>query len=207
MTSSKSNNRKRRNTFRKRNRDYAAEYARRIALAESRGLSRSVGRGHARAGERPRPPGLQLIDPKMPDERAIRAMSRGATLRAAAKAEGLTEESVRRYLKENTQAKRTGGAWSITDLRPRQYPFYSGGRLVSPWLSPEESSRAAKFMQAVQAYLPSGEEGVLEAFAGAGVTDIYGHRHPFEADPDKLYELDHAGELNFPEIYKIVSEG
>lgn len=36
-------------------RDYAAEYARRVALGESRGLSRSQARGHARIekGERP----------------------------------------------------------------------------------------------------------------------------------------------------------
>lgn len=34
-------------------RDYAAEYARRIARAEAKGLSRSQARGHAKPGERP----------------------------------------------------------------------------------------------------------------------------------------------------------
>ena len=34
-----------------RSRDYKAEYARRIASAAKRGLSRSQGRGHARVGE------------------------------------------------------------------------------------------------------------------------------------------------------------
>ena len=110
-------------------RDYAAEYARRIALAESRGLSRSVGRGHARAGERPRPSGVRLVNPYMPDERALKRMAQGDSLRAAAKAVGVTEERLRRHLKESTNARRIGRRWEISDQRPRQYPF---GRLVRP---------------------------------------------------------------------------
>jgi hypothetical protein len=201
---SKPRNPKRRRPIGKR--DYGAEYARRVALAESRGLSRSVGRGHARAGERIRPPGVRLINPYLPEERAIKRMAHGESLRAAAKAVGVTEERLRRHLKENTDAKPVGRRWEISDQRPRQYPFYSAGRLVSPWLSLEEASKAAHYMQAVQRYLPRGDPALLEPFVDDGVVDIYGHRHPFETDEDTILQLDQAGELNFPEIYKIIAE-
>lgn len=199
-------NQKRRRALRARIRDFKAEYARRVAHPAKLHLPLSVRRGHPRAGERPKPPGLQLIDPKRPEERAVRSIARGSTLRAAAKAEGITEERVRRYLKENTDARRVGRNWEVSDQRPRQYPFYSDKRLVSPWLSPEEASRAAKYMQAVHAFLPGGQEQLLAPFAGDGVVDIYAKRHPFEVEPNELYMLDQAGELDFPEIYKIVSE-
>ena len=43
-------------------------------------------------------------------------------------------------------------------------------------------------------------------YVGEGVVDIHGKRHPFEVEPNEIYMLDQAGELDFPEIYKIVSE-
>ena len=201
---SKGSGRKRRTKPR---RDYRAEYARRIALAESRGKSRSVGRGHARAGEKPKPPGLRLINPTAPEERAIKLISGGSSLRSAAKTVGLTEERVRRYLKENTKAHRQGRTWMIQDERPRQFPFYSSGRLISPWLVPKDASKAGKYDGAVDVFLETGEAALIAPFVGDGVTDVYGKRHHFETDLNMLYELDAAGELNFPEIYKIVSEG
>ena len=188
-------------------RDFGAEYRRRIALAESRGQSRSVGRGHARAGERPKVPGLRLINPKLPEEQAIRRIAKGATLRSAALSEGLPEGKLRRYLKENTAATWNGRAWTILDSRPRQFPFYSQGRLIAPRLSLEEASKAAKFEQAVRAFLPTGDEERLAPFVGESVTDIRGLRYRFETRPNTLYELDSAGELDFLELYKTVVEG
>ncbi len=140
-----------------------------------------------------------MIDPRLAEERAVKQIKQGISLRAAAKAEGVSEEKVRRYLKENTGASRIGRTWIIEDERPRQYPFYSDGRLASPWLAPEEASRAAKFMLAVQAFLPSGGEDLLAPFIGQSVTDIHGKHYPFETDPNGLFELDAAGELDFPE--------
>jgi hypothetical protein len=198
---------KKRSIFKRRNRNYQLEYIRRIALAESRDQSRSVGRGHARAGEKPKSPGLRLVNPTLPDERAIKLISKGSSLRSAAKAVGLTEERVRRYLKENTTAARQGRVWIIQDDRPRQFPFYSEGRLVSPWLAPKDASKAGKYDGAVDMFLETGEAALIEPFIGESVVDIHGKRHPFETDLNTLYELDAAGELNFPEIYKIVSEG
>jgi hypothetical protein len=54
-------------------------------------------------------------------------------------------------------------------------------------------------------FLVTGDDSLLEPYAGQGVTDTNGKFYPFEVDPNALYELDSAGELNFPEFYKIIS--
>lgn len=190
---------------RSRKRDYRAEYAHRIARGEAAGKSRSVARGHARAGERPRPAGPRLAAGKGPYELAVRQIARGSTLRASARELGLREEPLRRYLKENVQAERNGRKWTITDNRPRQFPIFSDDAIAHPWLTPAEATRASDYMRAVGKFLFSGRRKLLARFEGAGVTDINGRFFPFETDPDRLYELDAAGELSFPELYKIVS--
>lgn len=186
-------------------RDFKSEYAKRIDRGLAAGKSRSQARGHARAGERPRPPGPRLARGKGPFELAVRKIARGSTLRSAAREFGLREEMLRRYLKENVEAKREGRRWVITDTRPRQFPIFSDGAIAQPWLAPAEATRASEYMQAVSRFLYTGRRKVLRPFEGLGVTDIKGKSYPFETDPDALYELDAAGELSFPELYKIVS--
>lgn len=199
-------NRTRRRAFKRaKTRDFKAEYARRVANGLAAGKSRSQARGHARAGERPKPPGPRLAHGKGPFELAVRKIARGSDLRAAAREFGLREEMLRRYLKENVQAERRGRKWVITDDRPRQFPIFSEGAIANPWLTPAEATRASEYMQAVSRFLFTGRRKVLRPFEGAGVTDIKGKSYPFETDPDALYELDAAGELSFPELYKIVS--
>jgi hypothetical protein len=188
-----------------RKRDFKLEYRRRVDRALAAGKSLSQGRGHARAGERPKPPGPRLAAGKGPFELAVRKIARGSSLRASAREFGLREETLRRYLKENVQAERKGRKWTITDSRPRQFPVYSDGALAKPWLSPAEATLASEYMRAVNHFLYTGRRKLLRPFEGAGVADIKGRAHPFETDPDALYELDAAGELSFPEIYKIVS--
>jgi hypothetical protein len=145
------------------------------------------------------------VDPNSAEERAVKLMKGGASLRHAAAAEHISEGRLRRYLKENTDAARAGRQWHIIDRRPRQFPVYSRRRLVSPWLTPDEASRAGQFMQAVSAFLPSGSATLIAPFKGEGVRDIYGKFHPFETDENTLYELDQSGELSFPEFYRIVA--
>src|SRR5271167_2258706 len=94
-------------------RDYGAEYARRIQGGMSKGLSRSQARGHARAGERPRP--SRQVNPRSKEEMAIKVMAGGITLRDAAKGFGLSEQHLRRYVKENVNAVWKGRRWIIED--------------------------------------------------------------------------------------------
>ena len=162
-------------------------------------------RRQARAGERPKPSGPVKVDPKRPEERALKLMKNGSSLRGAAAAEGVTPERLRRYVKENTDAKRVGRKWQILDKRPRQFPFFSKGRVVSPVLSPSETSKAATYMHAVHDFLPSGDAASLDPFRGDGVRDTAGKLYPFETDENTLYELDNAGELSFPEFYRIIA--
>jgi hypothetical protein len=201
-------------------RDYAAEYKRRIANAMKNGHSRSQARGHPKAGEafiskpaktKPAKPSkglkepLALIDPKRPEEQAIKAMKKGTSLKGAAAEAGISQERLRKYLKDQTEASYRGRRWKIIDDRPRQFPFYSEERLVTAWLQSNELTDAGKFMHAVKTFLAFGNEQRLKPFEGQGVRDIKGKFYPFETDPNVLYELDNTGELSFPEIYKIAA--
>jgi hypothetical protein len=187
-----------------RRRDYSAEYPRRIHRGLSKGLSRSQARGHARAGERPKPT-RPIIDPKGAEERAIRAMMVGFSLRESARLYGLSEQHLRRYVKENVGAKWERRRWIFDDQRARQFPVYSEGQLKTLTLKPFEASSAGLFMNAVRRFLSIGDRQLLAPYEGQGVKDVNGRFHRFETDPNRLYELDARGELNFPEIYRITA--
>ena len=185
-------------------RDYQKEYARRVALVTQKGLSRSAARGHPRAGERKKPATGRAVDPNSREERALKMMRRGSSLRDAAGHYRMSQERLRAYLKETTAATRENGRWNIVDDRLRQFPFYSNGTVVIPWLSNEQTSEAARYMQAVKLFLRSPDDSDLRTrFAGKGVRDINGRFYPFELDENTLYELDHRDEAVIPEQYRI----
>jgi hypothetical protein len=72
-------------------------------------------------------------------------------------------------------------------------------------LKPYEASEAGSFMNAVSRFFRSGDRQLLEPYEGQGIADVKGRFHRFETDPNRLYELDSNGELNFPEFYRITS--
>jgi hypothetical protein len=187
----------------KRQRDYRKEYARRAALGEQRGFSRSMARGHPKAGERRRPPSSKTVDPNSREERALKMIRHGGSLHAAAGHFRMSQERLRAYLKETTAATRENGRWKIVDRRLRQFPFYSNGSVVIPWMTNEETSEAARYMQAVKLFLHSGDASFLKPFAGKGARDVNGRSYAFELDENTLYELDHRDEAVIPEQYRI----
>jgi hypothetical protein len=186
----------------KKKRNYKHEYRRRKARGKHLGRSRAAARGHARAGERARPVGVST-NPKGPEESGLKMMKRGTSLKAAARANRISEERLRRYLRENTEATRSGKVWRIIDLRRFHLPIYSRGHIVPVWLSETEATKAGEYLAAVGRFLPRGNASILKPFVGDGVRDIAGVFHPFETRENKLYQLDTAGELSVPEIYKI----
>jgi hypothetical protein len=186
----------------KKKRNYKHEYRRRKARGKHLGLSRAAARGHARAGERARPAGI-ATNPRGPEESGLKMMKHGAGLKAAARANGISQERLRRYLHENTEATRKNGEWLIIDLRRFHLPIYSRGQIVSVWLSDTEATKAGEYLSAVGRFLPTGDASILRPFVGDGVRDTAGSFHPFETRQNKLYQLDTAGELSVPEIYKI----
>jgi hypothetical protein len=187
----------------KRTRDHKQEYARRVARGAQRGLSRSAARGHPRAGERQRANSSKTVDPTSREERALKIMRHGGSLGDAASHFRMSQERLRAYLKETTVATREKGRWKIIDHRLRQFPLYSNGTVVSPWMSVEQTSEAARYMQAVKLFLHSGEASFLKPFAGKGARGVNGRLYPFELDENTLYELDHRDEAVIPEQYRI----
>jgi len=168
----------------------------------ARGLSFFQARGHARAGEREKPTSVP-IDPHSPQEMALKLMKRGESLKNAAKTNKISQERLRRYVLENTQATRVRRRWQIVDPRRFHFPIYSRGRIVELWLSADEATKAGRYMSAVGYFLPTGNASLLLPFKGEGVRDLTGAFHPFETNENTLYRLDTAGELSVPEIYKI----
>jgi hypothetical protein len=187
----------------KRQRDYRKEYARRVAVAAQKGLSRSAARGHPRAGERRKVPSAKTIDPHSREEQALRMMRRGSSLRDASNHYRMSQERLRAYIKETTGATRENGRWKIVDHRSRQFPFYSNGEVAIPWMSLDQTSEAGRYMQAVKQFLRTGDARLLAPFAGKGARDVNARFYPFELDENTLYELDHRGEAVIPELYRI----
>jgi hypothetical protein len=186
----------------KQKRNYKREYRRRKARGRRLGLTTSAARGHARVGERSKPAGIST-NPHGPEETGLKMMKRGATLKAAASANHISQERLRRYLRENTDAKREGKIWRIVDLRRFHLPIYSRGQIVELWLPDDEATKAGEYLSAVSRFLPTGEISHLKPFVGEGVRDTSGTFHPFETGGNTLYRLDSKGELSVPEIYKI----
>ena len=130
-------------------------------------------------------------------------MRRGSSLRDASNHYRMSQERLRAYLKETTRATRENGRWKIVDHRLRQFPFYSNGAVVTPWMSIQETSEVGRYMQAVKQFLRTGDTGFIEPFTGKGARDVNSRFYPFELDENTLYELDHRDEAVIPEQYRI----
>jgi hypothetical protein len=186
----------------KRKRNYKLEYHRRKARGKRLGLSTSAARGHARVGERPKPAGIST-NPRGPEETGLKMMKHGASLKAAAGANHISQERLRRYVRENAETSRKGKVWKITDRRRFHLPIYSRGQTVEVWLSDDGATKAGEYLSAISRFLPTGDASHLKPFVGDGVRDVSGTFHPFETGGNTLYRLDTKGELSVPEIYKI----
>jgi hypothetical protein len=184
-----------------RKRDYRAEYARRIANAEMRGLTRSQARGHARPGEatlrssRSAPENL---------EAAFREMRRVGSQTAAAKAYNIAPERLRRFIREHSLAERHGRTWQFTDARTREMQVISGGDVYRVRLAGfDQASLNGKHLAAVKAFLTSNDIELLRPFEGQSVIDAKGKSHPLETNPNILHRLAAAGGEVFHEIYRL----
>jgi hypothetical protein len=190
---------------RRQKRDYRGEYQRRIERGLARGLNRSHARGHARAGDAPQGSGATVIDPNDPRERALLRMKQGASMKAAAKAEKVSTERLRRYIKENVQATREGRRWKVIDRRGVEIAFCSEGTFRWIKVSTDKASEIGHYWVAVNRFLRTNDPSHLAPYEGKGVRDVTGKLWPFETRPNVLRRLDSAGELSFLEIYKNVA--
>ncbi len=190
------NGRKKRRTFRKR--DFKLEYQKRVERGLSAGKSRSAARGHARAIDLPKP-SPRPIDQKASLERALAKMRRGHSQAAAAKAEGVSVESLRRHRLLHTTSRRQGKSWLIFDTRPQPYWVASDGKRTSVSLANDEGTEVSAHWRAIDNFLRTNDADYLDAFEGEGVRDVKGRFHQFETRPNVLRKMEAVGEPLLPE--------
>lgn len=187
-------------------RDYQAEYARRIQRGLTKGLSRSQARGHAKAKEAPLRSRSKPLADKKRVEKAVKALRDGKSQKAAAKGARISVERLRRFIYDNKLATRQGSRWVMTDNRPRRVPTIHRGQfrtVVVPTFA--QASLAGKYHNAVGHFVRSNELDVLEPFEGQGLTDMKGRFFEFETDPNEIHRYASADNPAFHEIYQIIS--
>jgi hypothetical protein len=189
----------------KRPRDYAAEYARRIARAATKGLTRSQARGHPRLGEAAvsakRPP-KPIPDDRL--QRALRVLRQEGTLKSAAKAAHISPERLRHIARSKGAIKKHGRRWIVDPNLPRRMPMFSRRRAIEVTVTGDSASKVGAYMDAVGKFSTSNDRDLLKPFEGQSVTDTNGKSHPFETNPNALHRLLSAGEATFEQVYRIV---
>lgn len=185
-------------------RNYQAEYARRLARAFAKGLSRAQARGHAKSGEAPIKPQRSKAD-TAPLEAALKSLHASGSLRQAAKDTRVSAERFRRFLSENRLAMRTGRKWTITDERPREMTVLSNGKARNLILRNfENASLNGRHLAAVGQFLASNDAELLAPFEGQSVSDASELSYVLETNPNALYRIANSGSEVFEHVYRLI---
>lgn len=187
-----------------RQRNYAVEYRRRIQRGVARGLTRAQAAGHPKLGEPLAANVGRLTKATKEINLAISNMRNGDSLRAAARDAGVSEQRLRRFLQRRNMAVRKGNQWHIHDLRPREVPVLSDGRLIVAKTDLKEAQIAGYGWDVQGRARNTHDLDLLEELEGKGVTDVSGHFHPFETDPNTLLRLAATEDDAFYEVYQIL---
>ncbi len=190
-----------------RQRDYQAEYQRRIQRGTAEGLSRSQARGHPRPGERSASgiASVPFYDKQL--ETGLKAIREQKTVREAAKVIHVAPERLTTYLKQTGVVEKRSGRWRVSlDLRWREIPIYSGGRLHTITVtSYGDTFVIGRYMAAVKEFKRTNDASLLAPFVGQSVVDVQGKRYVFETRPNVLYRvLDAHGDV-FEQMYRIIA--
>jgi hypothetical protein len=187
-------------------RNYFAEYARRIARAVAKGLSRSQARGHPRPTEAivaSRRLARPLEDDRL--QLALKVLRQEKSLTTAAREAKVSPERLRRYATEKNIIERRGRRWIVRHELPRRMLLFSDGRAVQVVVGDFASaSKVGRFMSAVSAFLRTNNPAGLREFEGVSVSNISAKTYPFETRPNALYRIASAHDQSFEHIYRIV---
>jgi hypothetical protein len=187
-------------------RNYAVEYARRIARAVAKGLSRSQARGHPKPAEAVI--GSKRTTRPLEDDRlqlALKVLRQEKSLTTAAQEAKVSPERLRRYATEKNIIERRGRRWIVRQELPRRMLLFSDGRALQVVVGDFASaSKVGRFMSAVSAFLRTNNPAGLREFEGMSVADISGKTHVYETRPNALYRLASAHDQSFEHIYRIV---
>ncbi len=188
------------------NRDYRAEYHRRIARGAAKGISRSQARGHPKPTEATiasRRPPRPIDDDRL--QLAFKVLRQEKSFGAAARAAKISPERLRHFATERDIIERQGRRWIVRHQLPRRMLVFSDGRAVLVVVGDFDSaSKIGRFMCARGKFLQTHQPAGLREFEGVSVTDINGQVHPFETRPNALYRLASANDQSFEQIYRVV---
>lgn len=185
-----------------RQRDYKAEYQRRMASAAARGLSKSQARGHARAGETSLKAKPEKKDPAL--EVGLKSLHKQGSLTRAAKEARVSPERLSRFIHVNALAERHGRTWKITDSRHRHMQVISNGEIRRRVLAGfDQASLNGTYLNAVKQFIRTNDRDLLAPFIGCSVVDASGKSHLLETDPNLLYRLAHSGNEVFEDVYRL----
>ena len=186
-----------------RSRDYKAEYQRRLANAQKRGLSRSQARGHARAGETAVGKPAGKADPRL--EEALKLYRKTGNRTKAAKTVGIAPERFSRFLADAVQISGRGKSLKIGDARTREMLALTNGEALRLHLAGhDQASLNGEHLNAVRLFISSNDRALLRPFEGRSVIDAKGKAHPLETDPNALHRLAAAGSEVFHDIYRLI---
>lgn len=187
-------------------RNYKAEYARRVANAQKRGLSRSQARGHPKPAEsvvRASSSRHPIEDHRL--QLGLKVLRQEKSLSAAAREARISPERLRRYAIEKNLIEKQGRRWAIRHDLPRRMLLYSRGKAISVVVGDFGSaSKIGRFMAAVGKFLTTNNPAGLSEFAGQSVRDISGATHVFETGPNALYRISSSTDRTFEQLYRIV---
>jgi hypothetical protein len=187
----------------KRQRNYKAEYQRRVDRGRAKGLSRSQSRGHPKAKEKnvrkPRP----ISDASF--QISLKALRSGKTLAEAAREIRVSPERLRNQAQAKGIIRQRGRKWVVRNDLPRRMLTYSQGEAVVIILAKlSQASKVGSYMAAVRSFLRSNDAARLEPYIKKSVTDSRGKKYVFETNPNTLYRLAAGGGDTFEQVYRII---
>jgi hypothetical protein len=197
-------------------RDYAAEYARRIASGLRRGLSRSQARGHPKRLERlvtePTPRAAPEHRPPADDKvfNALERMAHGQTLEQAARAEHISPERLRRVAHERgylgkTYERTTRGPWTVNTGNSRPVLTTDGTYLEAVPFDLRNTSIVSRYWWAVRRLLDEGDPVPLQRLGTVTVRDKAGNIYHLEMNPNAILRwwasLTDAERRNFGRLF------
>lgn len=138
--------------------------------------------------------------------KALRLMrSHQLSLTAAARESATSRRTVKRYA--GSALRETDGRYTATatDTIPRVLRFITPDGLIALKVrSARSASRVARYLNAVNAYLTTGNTGPLASFRGQHLRT--GRlTYPFITNTRTLDRLEHADEVRFEELYVLTA--